>query len=177
MLTFLAQGHGGAVAPLTGIPLGSRLANAVISYLVYIGDMFWPAGLAVFYPFPRTLPIFGVAAGGLALIGISFLVARQLRARSYLAVGWCWYLGTLVPVIGLVQVGMQSHADRYTYVPLIGLSIMLAWGGRNWSSDGAEQRSPSPAWRPRVVPPAYASPGSKCNIGKIVSPCFSMPSR
>jgi len=128
MVTFLAQRSSGAVAPLAGMPLAFRLENALVSYLVYIGDMLWPAGLAVLYPLPRTLPVLGVAAAGLALAGISLVVARQWRARPYLAVGWCWYLGTLVPVIGLVQVGTQSHADRYTYVPMIGLTIMLAWG-------------------------------------------------
>jgi tetratricopeptide (TPR) repeat protein len=128
VVTFLAQRSGGAVAPLAGISPGLRLENALVSYLVYIGGMLWPAGLAVLYPFPQTLPVVGVAAAALALAGISLLVARQLRARPYLAVGWCWYLGTLVPVIGLVQVGSQSHADRYTYVPTIGLSIMLAFG-------------------------------------------------
>ena len=128
VVTFLAQRHSGAVAPLVGIPLALRLENGLVSYLAYIGDMLWPANLAVLYPLPRTLPALGVAAAGLALAGISILVARQFRARPYLAVGWCWYLGTLVPVIGLVQVGTQSHADRYTYVPAIGLSIMLAWG-------------------------------------------------
>jgi tetratricopeptide (TPR) repeat protein len=128
VVTFLAQRSSGAVAPLAGMPLAFRLGNALVSYLVYIGDMLWPANLAVLYPLPRTLPFLGVAAAGLALAGISLAVARQLRARPYLAVGWCWYLGTLVPVIGLVQVGTQSHADRYTYVPMIGLTIMLAWG-------------------------------------------------
>jgi tetratricopeptide (TPR) repeat protein len=128
VVTFLAQRHSGAVAPLVGISLALRLENGLVSYLAYIGDMFWPAGLAVLYPLPRALPVLGVAAAGLALAGISFAVARQFRARPYLAVGWCWYLGTLVPVIGLVQVGTQSHADRYTYVPTIGLAIMLAWG-------------------------------------------------
>jgi tetratricopeptide (TPR) repeat protein len=128
VVTFLAQRSSGAVAPLAGIPLALRLENGLVSYLVYIRDMLWPVDLAVLYPFPRTLPVWGVAAAGVTLAGISLLVARQFRARPYLAVGWCWYLGTLVPVIGLVQVGTQSHADRYTYVPMIGLSIMLAWG-------------------------------------------------
>jgi len=128
VVTFLAQRSVGAVATLAGTPLPLRLANAVVSYVVYIRDMIWPADLAVLYPLPQTLPVFEVAAAGLALAGISFVVARQFRARPYIAVGWCWYLGTLVPVIGLVQVGSQSRADRYTYVPLIGLWIMLAWG-------------------------------------------------
>ena len=128
LVTFLAQRSSGAVAPLAGTPLALRLENALVSYMVYIGGMLWPAGLAVLYPLPRTLPFWEVAAAGLSLAGISLVVARQFRARPYLAVGWCWYLGTLVPVIGLVQVGTQSHADRYTYVPMIGLTIMLAWG-------------------------------------------------
>jgi len=127
--TFMAQRYSGAVAPLAGMPLALRLENALVSYLRYIGDMFWPAGLAVLYPNnPHALPVYEVVAAGLALAGISLAVARQFRARPYLAVGWCWYLGTLAPVIGLVQVGSQSHADRYAYVPMIGLAIMLAWG-------------------------------------------------
>jgi tetratricopeptide (TPR) repeat protein len=128
VLTYLAQHHSGAVAPLAGTPLAMRLGNALISYVAYVGAMLWPAGLAVLYPLPRTVSVPGAAAAGLALAGISLVVARQFRERPYLAVGWCWYLGTLVPVIGLVQVGTQSHADRYTYVPMIGISIMLAWG-------------------------------------------------
>jgi tetratricopeptide (TPR) repeat protein len=128
VLTFHAQRQGGAVAPLAGIPLLFRLENALVSCLAYIRDMFWPAGLAVFYPYPRTLAIPEVALAGMALAGISILVARQFRARPYLAIGWCWYLGTLAPVIGLVQVGTQARADRYTYVPMIGLFLMLGWG-------------------------------------------------
>jgi tetratricopeptide (TPR) repeat protein len=128
VVTYLAQRHGGAVAPLAGIPLALRIENALVSYVAYIGDMFWPAGLAVFYPHPHAFSVWRVAAAGLVLAGISLAVARQFRRRPYLAVGWCWYVGTLVPVIGLVQVGGQSRADRYTYVPMIGLSIMLAWG-------------------------------------------------
>ncbi len=127
-ITFAAQRYGGAVAPLGGVSLAFRIENALVSYLGYIRDMLWPAGLAVLYPLPREVPVFEVVAATLALAGISLLVARQFRTRPYLAVGWCWYLGTLLPVIGLVQVGTQSHADRYTYVPMIGLSIMLAWG-------------------------------------------------
>jgi tetratricopeptide (TPR) repeat protein len=127
-VTFLAQRFGGAVAPLAGIPLPLRLENAAVSYLLYIRDLFWPAGLAVLYPQTAGVPIAEVAAAVAVLAGISVLAVREFRARPYLAVGWCWYLGTLVPVIGLVQVGSQSRADRYTYVPTIGLAIMLAWG-------------------------------------------------
>jgi tetratricopeptide (TPR) repeat protein len=126
-VTFLAQRYGGAVAPLAGIPLPLRLENALVSYLLYIRDLFWPAGLAVLYPQTPSLPAIEVLAAIVVLGGISMLVVWQFRARPYLAVGWCWYLGTLVPVIGLVQVGSQSRADRYTYIPMVGLSLMLAW--------------------------------------------------
>ena len=151
VFTLLAQGYGGAVAPLAGIPLTLRLENALVSYLAYIRDMLWPTGLAVLYPNnPNALPVLGVVAAGLALAGVSLLAARQFRARPNLAVGWCWYLGTLVPVIGLVQVGSQSRADRYTYIPMIGLSIMLAWGA-------AELFARRPRTRKAVVAAAVAA--------------------
>jgi tetratricopeptide (TPR) repeat protein len=127
-LTVLAQRAGGAVAPLAELSLSNRIGNALLSYVAYIRDMFWPSGLALLYPLPRTLPVAGVAAAGAALAAISVLAAVQFRKRPYLAIGWFWYLGTLVPVIGLVQVGTQARADRYTYIPLIGLFLMLAWG-------------------------------------------------
>ncbi len=129
LATYLVQRHFGAVVALSAAPAGLRLENALLSYAAYIGDMFWPAGLAVLYPYPHAIPLWLCASAGLLLAGISLAVIRQFRGRPYLAVGWCWYLGTLVPVIGLVQVGLQSHADRYTYIPLVGLSIMAAWGG------------------------------------------------
>ena len=151
VLTFLAQRQGGAVAPLAQTTLGLRLANALVSYLVYIRDMLWPAGLAVLYPLPPAVPAVEIAAAGLVLAIISVVVARQWRARPYLAVGWCWYLGTLAPVIGLVQVGSQSHADRYTYIPMVGLSIMLAWGGADLI-----------AWRPRVRTAVIAAAAAAC---------------
>ncbi len=134
VLTFLAQRQSGAVAPLASTTLAVRIANAAVSYLVYIRDLFWPSGLAVLYPLQRTVPWAEFGAAAAILIAISALVARQFRARPYLAVGWCWYLGTLAPVIGLVQVGSQSHADRYTYLPMIGLLIMLAWSAAQWAA-------------------------------------------
>jgi tetratricopeptide (TPR) repeat protein len=128
LVTFLAQRHGNAVAPLAGMPALLRVENGLVSYVAYMVSMMWPSGLAVFYPYPASLSPVLVAAAGLALAGISLVAARQFNARPYLAVGWCWYLGTLAPVIGLVQVGGQARADRYTYLPMVGLSIMLAWG-------------------------------------------------
>jgi Tfp pilus assembly protein PilF len=129
IVTFVAQQRGGAVIGFEVLPLGQRVANALVSYVAYIGKMLWPTRLAVIYPYPHSLPIWWVIGSLLGLIGVSVLVIRAARRAPYLPVGWLWYLGTLVPVIGLVQVGIQSMAaDRYTYVPLIGLFIILAWG-------------------------------------------------
>jgi Flp pilus assembly protein TadD len=128
VVTFLAQQRAGAVAELHEHPLGARVANALLSYVGYLGKTFWPAGLAVMYPFPRSPSPWWVWGSLLMLAGVTGVVVRAASRSPYLAVGWLWYLGTLVPVIGLVQVGSQSMADRYTYVPLIGVFIMLAWG-------------------------------------------------
>ena len=127
LMTFVAQARGGAVGELEAFPFGQRIANAMVSYVVYIGKTVWPTSLAAFYPL-RDLPPLWTIAGALALIGASVAVIRAARRAPYLPVGWFWYLGTLTPVIGLVQVGSQRMADRYTYVPLIGLFIVLAWG-------------------------------------------------
>ncbi len=128
VVTYFAQRHGGAVGSFEIYPLESRVANALVSYLGYARKMVWPYPSAVLYPYRDRMPILEVVAAGLFLIGITFLVIRYGSRYFYLAVGWLWYLGTLVPVIGLVQVGMQAMADRYTYIPLIGLFIVIAWG-------------------------------------------------
>jgi Tfp pilus assembly protein PilF len=124
VVTFKVQRSAGAVTALDFIPLATRAENAVISYVTYIVQFFWPSGLAVFYPYPPVLPVWQIAGSAAILVAISALSLL----RPYLAVGWLWYLGTLVPVIGLIQVGLQARADRYTYIPMIGISIMLAWG-------------------------------------------------
>lgn len=128
VVTFLVQRQGGAVSGLAALPFGRRLANALVSYVAYLGTALWPANLAAIYPYPRSLPAWGVAASALGLLALSVLLVGAHRRRPYLTVGWLWYLGTLVPVIGLVQVGIQPIADRYTYVPLIGLFLIVAWG-------------------------------------------------
>ena len=128
VVTFLAQQSVGAVRPLEWFPLGPRIANALVSYLSYIGKMIWPHPLAILYPYPGILSLWQVVGAGLVLVCVSVWAVRASRKHPYLGVGWLWYLGTLVPVIGLVQVGVQATADRYTYVPLIGLFIMIAWG-------------------------------------------------
>jgi tetratricopeptide (TPR) repeat protein len=125
--TYAVQSGAGA-AEAVQAPLGLRAENALVSYIVYIAKTFWPTRLAVFYPYPQDLPVWQAAIAVLVLAGVSALVLWRFRTQPYLAIGWLWYLVTLVPVIGLVQVGAQARADRYTYVPMVGLSIMLAWG-------------------------------------------------
>ncbi|MBV9405493.1 MAG: glycosyltransferase family 39 protein, partial [Acidobacteriaceae bacterium] len=135
MITYSSQYHGRSVIRLTTLSLGQRCANALVSYIVYIAKALWPLNFAVFYPM-RPIPAWQVVPAAVALVAITLLVIRILRSHAYLAVGWFWYLGTLVPVIGFVQVGRQARADRYMYIPLVGLSIMLAWGAaeliRRW---------------------------------------------
>jgi tetratricopeptide (TPR) repeat protein len=136
-VTYDVQSRGKAVRALDDFGLASRLGNAVIAYADYLYQTVWPLDLAVFYPHadlewdPWRLLRASVLIGGITL-----LVIWQRRKRPYLLVGWLWYLGMLVPVIGLVQVGDQGRADRYTYVPLIGVFIMIAWGGAELASRG-----------------------------------------
>ena len=135
-IAYNAQQRAGAVAALAVHPLGSRAANALVSYVVYLFKTVWPTRLAAFYPYPREIPAWQTALAALFLAGVSFLVTRLRKSHPYLLTGWLWYLGTLVPVIGLVQVGAQARADRYMYIPMTGLAIMLAWGAadvlRRW---------------------------------------------
>ena len=135
VVTFLVQSQrsGGAVASLELIPLHYRFCNALVSYGLYLLKMVWPVGLAVFYPLPDHLTWLLMAAttSAVILVIISSFVWRAGRARAYLPVGWLWFLGTLVPVIGLVQVGSAALADRYTYFPLVGIFIAVAFGVRD----------------------------------------------
>jgi tetratricopeptide (TPR) repeat protein len=132
--TFLVQRYFGAVETLRSFPLGVRLANIPFAYVRYIGKMFWPAGLAVYYPF-RLLSILEVSGAVCVLGAVTIVALRRWRAQPYLAVGWFWFLGMLVPAIGLVQVGTQAMADRYTYLPSVGLWLMVAWSVRDWIGD------------------------------------------
>jgi tetratricopeptide (TPR) repeat protein len=127
-MTYYAQKHGGAVVPLDDIPFQARMANALVSYLVYILKMLYPSKLAVLYPHPVSFAWWQITTSCFLLIFISFFAVRMIKKSPYFIVGWLWYLGTLVPVIGLVQVGNQSMADRYTYIPLIGLFFIVSWG-------------------------------------------------
>ncbi len=129
VLTVLPQQKGAWIGSLGSFPLWVRGANTLVAYASYIGKTVWPASLAVFYPHPGdTLPAWQVAGAGVFIAVATVLVILQATRRPYLAVGWFWYLVTLVPVIGLVQVSGQAMADHFTYIPLVGLGIMIAWG-------------------------------------------------
>ena len=126
-VTLLAQGRGGAVVAMADLPFAPRCGNALVSYLRYAGKLLWPHDLAVIYPYVYQWPLWLIGAAAGCLLAISWLALKLRRQAPYLPVGWFWYLGTLVPVIGLVQVGEQAMADRYTYIPSIGFFIMICW--------------------------------------------------
>ena len=127
MMTVRAQ-RTGMILSLDVVPLSGRIANALVTYVLYLWKMIWPRNLAVIYPYSHEWTFWPAAGAGLFLLAISAAALWQARQRPYLAVGWFWFLGTLVPVIGLMQVGIASMADRYTYIPLIGIFIMAVWG-------------------------------------------------
>ena len=128
IVTVWAQKSGGSVRTLTDLPMASRINNALVSYIRYIEKSLWPDGLAVFYPLPEAWPGWAVI-GALLFIGvITFCAFKFAKHLPYISMGWFWFLGTMVPVIGIVQVGIQSMADRYTYIPMIGVYIVVAWG-------------------------------------------------
>jgi len=128
-LSSLSGQHLGIVISTASVPMKLRSYNALVSYVSYIKKMVWPHNLAVYYPYPESIPFWKVAGAALFLVCVSILVFRALRSKPYLAVGWLWYIGTLVPAIGLIQAGLwPSIADRFAYVPLIGLFIVIAWG-------------------------------------------------
>jgi tetratricopeptide (TPR) repeat protein len=135
-ITIAAQRSGGTIVSLDQVALSERLGNAAVSTVAYLGKAFWPTHLAVFYPYgSHALGSFAVIASASLLFALCAVAWQQRRRRPYLAVGWGWFLITLAPVIGIVQVGSQAMADRYTYLPLIGIAIVVAWavaelGGR-----------------------------------------------
>jgi tetratricopeptide (TPR) repeat protein len=132
VLTMVAQKGGGAVRDQYSFSL--RAANAIVAYARYIGKAVWPSDLAAIYPFPRAgLPVWEVLLSTGVLVSLTVAVLTRAR-KSYLTVGWFWFLGTLVPVIGLVQVGEQAMADRYAYIPFIGLFVAAVWGIADWAA-------------------------------------------
>jgi tetratricopeptide (TPR) repeat protein len=131
IVTFVVQEQAGAVRSFEALSMPARAANAVVAYVTYVGQTFWPAALAPIYPYPLSRPA-AVVAGAMAFVAaVTALAIWRRRDRPYLAVGWFWYIGMLVPVIGLVQVGSQPTADRYTYLPMIGLALAVAWLARD----------------------------------------------
>ena len=150
VVTFLAHRAEGATKPIDAYPIAARAANAVVSYAAYLGKAVWPAGLAVFYPYPEQIPSWQVWLAGALLATVTALALILARPAPYLLWGWCWYLATLVPVIGLVQAGEQAMADRFSYVPLVGPFVAVSWGARDlvaWR----------PAWRRPVAAAAVAA--------------------
>lgn len=138
IITVIAQQSGHTVAPLVELPFEARVQNALYSYAMYVVKVFWPVHLAVLYPHPMDKLTFAqVALSALFLFVVSAFVWRERVKHPYLVTGWLWFLGTLVPIIGLIQVGAQGMADRYVYLPGIGLFLMLVWSGFDW----AEERS------------------------------------
>ncbi|MGC8863867.1 MAG: tetratricopeptide repeat protein [Armatimonadota bacterium] len=147
LVTYIAQktGPGPEITRLGEVPLAVRLDNAVVSLIGYLVKMVWPAKLAVIYPHPlRSIPIWQVIGSALAFVLISAAAIRVRKTRPYVFTGWLWYVVTLIPVIGLVQVGEQGMADRYTYIPLTGIFIVIVWG----LSDLVSERLP----RYRIAP-------------------------
>jgi len=129
IVTFIVQKSGGVLKSMETISLSARLTNAMVSYLEYLEKTVWPKGLAVFYPHPgNAMALWKGILCGMVLVGITAIAIKFIKKAPYFAVGWFWYLGTLVPVIQIVQTGEHAMADRYAYVPLIGIFIIVAWG-------------------------------------------------
>ena len=140
IITFQAQTQAGAASSFENLPLTSRVVNAVMAWFGYVTKMFWPDPLAVFYPYRQDWPAVHVIIAWIAVFTITAAAAWYIRRKPYFTVGWFWYLGTLVPVIGIIQVGAQAMADRYTYVPLIGLFIAIAWAANELLNRGPSGR-------------------------------------
>ncbi len=122
------QQTAGGIASLQQVSFSNRIINAIVSYISYLGKTFWPFNLAVIYPYEFSLPLWQVLGASLLLLGISIAAIYSIKKAPFFFIGWLWYLVTLFPVIGLLQAGSQAMADRYTYLPSIGIAIMLVWG-------------------------------------------------
>ena len=156
LITLVAQKK--AISPLDRLPIRFRLPNAVLSYATYLKQAVWPQDLAIYYPYPARFRAWPVAVAVVLLAGATVAAVCLRRKRPYLLVGWLWYLVMLVPVIGLVQAGDQALADRYAYLPLVGISLCVAWG--------ANRLRPALAAVPRGRGgPGGTGPGSACDGG------------
>ncbi len=148
-VTYAVQNQSGAVTAVGSFPLDARAANALIAYCRYLGKFFWPADLAIFYPRPAHWPVGAVLLAGGFLSGVSTWFFWLRNRHPWLLMGWLWFLGTLVPVIGLVQVGGQAMADRYLYIPSIGLLVLIIWGAdalcQSWRRETGTDLNPPPS--------------------------------
>ncbi len=157
IVTIVAQKKGGAVGSLEYFPLSIRVENAIVSYARYVGKAFWPTRLAPMYPHPLAgLPLWQVITALLFLMAVSGLVIAGRKRRPYLLVGWLWFLGTLAPMIGLVQVGIQAMADRYAYLSFLGLFIMVCWGVADFQPNARQTSASGPLQggaRPKLLTP------------------------
>ncbi|MCL4216741.1 MAG: tetratricopeptide repeat protein [Candidatus Hydrogenedentes bacterium] len=158
LVTLWMQRDVSAMSSLEALPLDLRIRNAVYSYAAYAGKTFWPVHLAAYYPHPReSLTWLTVGFAGTLLLAVTAVVLLLRKRAAYLPVGWFWYLGMLVPVIGIIQAGTQGMADRYMYLPMVGLTIMVAWGVAELASKVA-----APPWAPRVAGVAVAAALACC---------------
>jgi tetratricopeptide (TPR) repeat protein len=136
ILTFFVQDKGGAVTSIEALPMVFRLCNSVVAYVAYIEKLLWPVHLAVLYPYPQSIPIAKVVLSVLALTLITAFAVVMAKRRPYWVIGWLWYLGTMMPVIGIVRFGAHAMADRFAYIPFIGLYVAIVWAsaeiGRRW---------------------------------------------
>lgn len=138
-ITMFAQRSGNALESLGHIPVQLRIENAIYSYAKYVAKIFWPVNMALVYPHPlNKLTFFQVGLSAIFLVAVSVLVWQSRQRHPYAITGWVWFLGTLVPVIGVVQVGPQGMADRYAYIPAIGIFVLLVWGFKDWASSRPE---------------------------------------
>lgn len=139
LVTYLAQDSSGAVTSFARSPLALRLANSAVSYVSYLKKTAWPTDLSIFYPFPSAIPWWQSAASSAVLATITMICYRLRHRKPYLLAGWLWFVIMLVPVIGIIQVGAQAMADRYSYLPQIGLFVAVVWGGAEWGKSRARQ--------------------------------------
>jgi len=144
IVTFIVQQHAGAVQSLGRVPMLTRAAAVPVAYLHYLFTTIWPIHLAPLYPYPASIPLWESLGALAVLVAVSVLALRSFRQRPYVFVGWCWFLGTLVPVNGVVQIGSPLYSDRYMYVPAIGLFLIAVWLAREWAAT-------RPAWTRPVV--------------------------
>jgi Flp pilus assembly protein TadD len=149
LITYVVQKRAGAMWTLSEVPFSERIGNALVAYWRYLGKFFCPTRLSVFYPHPGQWPVAPVLVSGLMLLAVTALALRLRQRAPFFLVGWLWFLGTLVPVIGLVQVGWQSLADRYMYIPMIGLLLAGIWGMELLTA----------TWSARMVPMLVAGTG------------------